>query len=202
MIKETIVAHEQHCFTHPLKRICWSAIFVGALVGIGLGFLFNLFGVAIGLSAVMISPEGNMAWAIGGVIGILIALIVTTMASGFAAGYLGRMYCPRRNLGILYGFTTWTMALLLSAVVAGYITHYASHYSETIMKTPIVVTHSNGAHTTTVNPKTDTQQATEPVVTSTQGLTAGAFVLFGLFFIGAISSCVGACWAMSCRRDD
>jgi uncharacterized membrane-anchored protein YitT (DUF2179 family) len=32
---------------HLIHRICWSAIFAGAFVGLGLGFLLQLYGVPI-----------------------------------------------------------------------------------------------------------------------------------------------------------
>src|SRR5436305_611289 len=84
------------------KSICWTAIFVGALVAVGLGFLLNLFSMAIGLSAVS-NSNGTMAVAIGGFIGLIIGVIVAMVVSGYVAGFLGRLHSQKRNLGILYG---------------------------------------------------------------------------------------------------
>ncbi len=28
------------------------------------------------------------------------------------------------------------------------------------------------------------------------------WVIFGLFFIGALCSCIGGCWGMACRREE
>lgn len=202
MINEPM--HGTHCSTYPFKRICWTAIFVGALVGVGLGFLLNLFGVAIGLSAVTTNKEGAAVLAVGGVIGIFIAVIASMLVSGYAAGYLGRMHCPKRNHGIVYGFTTWSLALLLSAVVAAPLGHYVGAYEHTIAGPVVLSQDENGMHEIAVRdnlPPAPKHHMTK-IVASPESLACGAFLLFALFFIGAVSTCVGACWAMTCRRED
>ncbi|ASQ44660.1 hypothetical protein [Legionella clemsonensis] len=198
MINET-----NHCH-HLFKRISWTAVFVGALVGVGLGFLLNLFGIAIGLSLFTLNEEGATVLAIGGLLGLLIGVIASMIVAGYAAGYLGRFYCPKRNLGILYGFTTWVISLILGAIMAGHMSNYVSTYT----------THVSRAVTTTVQANAPTggqatnQTATTPAGTavpanvSPDSLAWGAFMIFALFFIGAISTCIGACWGMSCKRED
>jgi hypothetical protein len=202
MIKETVI-NESHCTSHPFKRICWTAILVGALVGVGLGFLLNLFGIAIGLSAFTVNQEGAVALAIGGLLGIVIAVIASMVVAGYAAGYLGRKYCPRRNLGILYGFVTWSVALLLSAAVMTHVNQYVSAYSHVIAG-PMTVASSDKTVVTMESNKApvDKSHQVAKVVVPTHSLACAAFLLFVLFFIGAVSTCVGACWAMNCQRDD
>ena len=207
MINEPLAIHESHCHVHPFQRICWSAIFVGALVGVGLGFLLNLFSIAIGLSVVTINKEGAVALAIGGLIGVAIAVIASMITAGYAAGYLGRRYCPKRNLGILYGFITWSVALLLSATIMAHASQYVSAYAHTIAGPTVMISSpdTNGLRTLTVESTTSTvgkEQPVAKVIVSPGNLSCGAFILFGLFFIGALSTCVGACWAMTCERDD
>ncbi len=205
MINETDVVHEHHHPTSSYKRICWSAIFVGALVAVGLSFLLNLFAVAIGLSAYTTNNAEPETIGVGGLIGIVIATIASMVAAGYAAGYLGRMYSPKRNHGILYGFTTWVVALLLSAAVAAHMTQYATTYLNAISGHALSV----GKNVSTANTAVDTTKATNEVnqsiasvTPSAETLAYGSFILFALFFIGAVSACVGACWAMTCRRDD
>ncbi|MDP3559900.1 MAG: hypothetical protein Q8R79_06110 [Legionellaceae bacterium] len=205
MINETVAIHESCHTMHPFKRISWTAIFVGALVGVGLGFLLHLFSISIGLSVVSINKEGSMALAIGGFIGVLIAVIASMVVAGYAAGYLGRNYCPRRNLGILYGFTTWSVALLLSAAVMTHVNHYVSEYTHTIAGSSMVVSldeHGVSAVTTPTTHSVSKNQAITPVVISHGNLACGAFLIFVLFFVGAVSTCFGACWAMTCQRED
>ena len=51
----------EHCVINQHSHICWSAIFAGAFVGVGLGFLLHLFGSAIGLSAYSSNSTGAQA---------------------------------------------------------------------------------------------------------------------------------------------
>lgn len=204
MVKTTVVP-ESHCTIHPLKRICWAAIFAGAVVAIGLGFLLNLFGIAIGLSSMTVK-NGATVLAVGGLIGIIIAVIASMMASGYAAGYLGRGFCPQRNLGILYGFLTWTVALILSAFVMIPINQYLVTYSQSISRTSITVSQPKAESTTAAvksNSASKSENQTNVKVAATpEMLVSSAFILFGVFFIGALFTCLGACWGMACRRED
>ncbi|MCX7114711.1 MAG: hypothetical protein NTW08_02200 [Gammaproteobacteria bacterium] len=212
MINKTVVInepgaiHASHCTIHPFKRICWTAVFVGALVGVGLGFLLNLFGVAMGLSVVAVNKEGAVALAIGGFIGVAIAVIASMVTAGYAAGYLGRGYCPQRNHGILYGFVTWCVALILSAVVMAHVSQYVSAYAHTIAGTTIMMSaDASGVSAVTMASDTssvDKKQHVTNVVASQGSLACGASLLFALFFIGAVSTCFGASWAMTCQRED
>ncbi|PJD91480.1 MAG: hypothetical protein CK424_06620 [Legionella sp.] len=191
---------------YPFKRICWSAIFVGALVAVGLSFLFNLFGIAIGLTAFTMDKNGALGFAIGGAISIFIVVIISMLVAGYAAGYLGRHFAPRKNLGILYGFATWTVAILMSAAVIGHISNYTAVYSHDIGNTSYKMYHDShypGSETVTVKESEPHQSNTAKQITlSKDSLATGAFLIFGLFFIGALATCVGATCGMSCRRED
>ena len=208
MINESVTTHELHCPVHPFKRICWTAVFAGALVAVGLGFLLNLFSAALGLSVITVNHEGTYALAIGGLIGILIGLIVSMVAAGYTAGYLGRNFCPKRNFGILYGFITWSLALLISAVITVHINQYTMTYANAMNRTAVVSTNQTADQPAnqTANPSSMTSaprnQNAAPIVVTPDSLALSAFIIFVLFFIGAISTCAGACWAMTCERDD
>lgn len=206
MKNETIDA--PHCCTpHLFKRISWTAIFVGAFVGLGLSFLLNLFGIAIGLGAFTLGKNGAIVLAVGGLCGIIIGIIASMLAAGYAAGYLGRLYCPQRNLGIIYGFTTWTVALVFSAVIGAQISSYITSYSNAISHSVFVSsqdkTHSSATVTVKNTPSAENvDHKTIKVTASPNMLAWSAFSVFVIFFIGAFASCVGACWGMSCKRED
>jgi hypothetical protein len=204
MIRNTTVPplHDHDTMCHyPLKRICWSAIFVGALVAIGLGFLLNLFGMAIGITAMSMDEQGAFVVSVGGLIGILIGVIASMLVAGYASGYLGRLYCPRRNLGILYGFATWSLALILSAVLAAYASEYIENYTNNLSSTVVITTDSeNSANLQTSNDANPDRPAA--VKATPETLAWSAFLVFVLFVIGAISACIGALWGMTCPRDD
>ena len=212
MINESITTTEPHHHLHYFRRISWTAILMGALVGLGLGFLLNLFGLAIGLTTSTLTNEGARVLAIGGLVGLLIGVIASMLAAGYAAGYLGRHYCPKRNLGILYGFSTWTLALLLSATAAGPLSYYLSAYAGAISPSVYVASEHPNATAIDTTVKTGTTKATPTSATASKNestvtapmstLAWSASILFALFFIGALSSCIGACWAMHCKRED
>lgn len=181
-----------------LKRISWSAIIVGALIGLGISFLLNLFSIAIGLSVVKTTSDGLASLAIGGLIGILIGTIVSTFASGFAAGYLGRPFCSKRNLGIVYGFTTWCVAFIMIVVLASSVGRYVAEYTSFIAnpKTVVVVNDQQTPAVSTPN----TSNVVVNAQAATNNLGYAASVIFALFFIGALSSCIGGHCGMVCKN--
>ncbi len=135
------------------RHISWTAIFVGAFVGIGLSFLLNLFGIAIGLHTFNVQQgTGTVALALSGFIAIAIGIIITGLVAGYIAGYLGRLHCPEHNLGVIYGFTTWTVALLLSGLITAHISHSLTDYSTTISNS--LPTVSVGVSSSDTNNKT------------------------------------------------
>lgn len=191
---------DDHNHMHCPNRISWSAIIVGAFVGMGLGFLLNLFGVTIGLSAFSMSDQGAASLAIGGMLGLIISTIVSMFFGGLAAGYLGRLYVPKRNLGTVYGFTTWSVMIILTAIVTTHVGDYVNNYSTSITKNSVTII---TAQPSTAKATKEEQKASNVTPKElTGGIAAGTFIVFALFFLGAFSSCVGAHYGMSCRSDE
>ena len=186
-----------------LKRISWTAVIVGALVGIGLSFLLNLFSIAIGLSIVTTTQAGMVSLAIGGFLGLLIGTLISMFTAGFAAGYLGRPYCVKRNLGVVYGFTTWCLALVLTALLTSHIGHYAAAYSSFITHPTSIVDVNNTtmptAHQATTSAKISA--ASGNVEAATNNLGISSFLVFVLFFVGALASCFGGHFGMYSKKD-
>lgn len=199
-----------HTHTHDhmccKKRLSWSAIIAGALVGIGLSFLLNLFSIAIGLSIFNTATEGAVTLAIGGFIGVIIGTIVPMFFAGFTAGYLGRPHCARRNLGVLYGFTAWCLALILTALFTTHMGHYVSSYGNFVSNpSAVVVTSDSGSAGVTTSPATPAPQSAVMVIDAQRaanGLAMGTFLIFVLFSIGALSSAIGGHCGMRCCRED
>lgn len=177
------------------KCISWSAIVIGALVGVGLGFLLNLFSIAIGLSAFN-TTEGVKAIALGGYLGLIIGTIVSMFIAGFTSGFLGKPYCGGRNYGTLYGFTAWCIILLIMVVFATRIGNYVAAYTNFATSPTVIVAVDD-------MPKAAPVASTEMTVVDADkaagAMGAGAFAIFILFFVGAVSSAFGGHCGFACR---
>ncbi|MCX7124855.1 MAG: hypothetical protein NTU49_03705 [Gammaproteobacteria bacterium] len=196
MLNENCVSTGNHYF----KCVSWSAILVGALVGLGISFLLNLFGFSIGLSLLTTSKAGMITLAIGGFIGLLISVFVSMFVAGMTAGYLGRSYCGKRKLGVVYGFTTWCVALILSVLLASHIMHFVSNYTTLITNQAVVsVTQNQEMPAVTTQAKnTDTSMVIVNPQKATNTVGYVSFLVFILFIVGALASCFGGCFGMSC----
>lgn len=203
--------------SNSCKRMSWSAVFAGALVGIGLSFLLNLLSVAIGLSIVSTTNEGAATIATGGLIGILIGTVIAGYFGGYAAGYLGRPFCQHRNIGILYGFVAWCLALILTAILATNIGRYVASYSNFVAGPAIVVVENTapagkkemsapkataaetkGKKEAKVMQAAEMNQAKENKAV-VHGLASASMLIFILFLVGAISSALGGhCGVRGC----
>lgn len=213
MLNEPDIHREVHPrelhHTHiPFKRISWSAIFMGALVALGLSFLLNLFGLAIGLSAFNLHKTDQEAIAIGGLLGMFVGIIATMLAAGYTAGYLGRLFCPQRNLGILYGFSTWTLSLILGAIITLPLANFAHHAAYgaspiALESTNSTATNNQASAATNSTPTAqNTNQQTQNVKAPASTLAWSGFGIFLMFFLGALFCCIGAHWGMHCERDE
>lgn len=196
-----MITENHKCCKTAMNRLHWTAIFAGAFVGVGLGFLLNMFSTAIGLSAYTAPSNGATVIAIGGVLGLLIGVIASMGVSGFVAGYLGRYshcYC---HGGVIYGFITWSLALILSALLIMPMTHYVSFYEENIDPNlaPLQVSKADVNVSTTSEPNVP---APKMMGADPQQLVWNSWILFGVFFLGAFSSCVGACYGMRCKMEE
>lgn len=181
----------------------WGAVFAGALIGTGISFLLNLFNLGIGLSAVKTTPDGLMTLAIGGFIGMLIGTIVATFAGGFVAGYLGRPYfnSTRCNLGAVYGFAAWCLALVFMICLTTHIGRYVTYYSGYIAD-PSTIIVVNDQQTPAVTQTPNNKNVVVNAQAATNRAGHAAFIMFILFFVGALSSCIGGHLAMTCLRCD
>jgi hypothetical protein len=97
----------------PIKRVSWSSIISGVIVGIALFISLSMLGVALGLIEAdeSVSPGviSGISWAVIGALSLF--------AGGWAAGRLSGL---RRSLeGTLHGFVTWAVASLALLAFAG-----------------------------------------------------------------------------------
>jgi hypothetical protein len=179
-----------------IKCISWTAIFVGSIVGVGLGFLLNLFSVAIGLTAYSTSSTGVAAFAVGGFIGFLIGGMIASFVAGYTSGYLAHPHCPKRNSGALYGFTTWALTLIFMVILSGPIARYVVNTTRFVTNTTLV---QRGMTTPTAMQATTDEESAKKAASD---MSQAAFAVFVLAFLSALAGSFGGHFGMVCRPED
>lgn len=187
-----------------VKCVSWSAIIVGSFVAIGLGFLLNLFGLSIGLSLLSMNPEGSLGIAAGGFIALLIGTIAIMFVAGWVSGYLGREHATNPNVGALYGFTTWCLALIITIFIAANMAEYISMNNSAMSKTPVSSSLQEQAQGLLMGGVSGKHAAAkqgggQAAASGPNVLEETLFLTFLLFFIGAIASCVGGYSGLNLR---
>jgi fructose-specific phosphotransferase system IIC component len=201
MNTDPVVRDGCHHFKH-FKCLSWSAVFAGAFVGIGLTFLLNLFCVSIGLSIVTTNQEGITSLAIGGFIALLISVFVAMFFAGMTAGCLARPYCYKKKSGILYGFLAWSVALLLTVMLASHMTRFVTSYSDFVYHRDaavVSVVNNNTSPAVSATGNTNTADVTVNAQKAVNQLGYSAFVIFILFFAGAFAASLGGHCGMVCK---
>lgn len=170
--------------THPTdcKCISWKPIFAGALVAIGLSFLLNLFSVAIGLTAYTTNSSGAETMVFGGLLGTAIGIIAAMFAAGWVSGYLGQRHCTKKNIGCMYGFLTWCVALIVSIFLMSHAVEYVTLYGHFI---------SGSVATAMATAEPASQVANTVSGMNTESVVVSAFILFVLFFLSAFACSLG-----------
>lgn len=216
--KDNCNSHYKNC-----KKRCfsWSAVFVGALVGIGVAFLLNLFAIAIGLTAFVQTTASSQTLALGGFIGLILVAIFSMGTAGWVAGYVGGMkfrysdvrsnadsYC---NHGVLYGFSAWSLALIFTILLSSHIGKFVTVTMATLSNPSVIVQTASYHQPYIVNYSSQAPVASNAATTDTavvqssndsaNKLAMTSFVAFVLFFIGALSACVaGHCGYDACCK--
>jgi len=193
-----------------LHSVSWSAVIAGGLIGTGISFIFNLFVLSIGLTAFTNTTAGGNSIAIGGVIGLIIIAIFSMGTAGWVAGYLGRPKSLHRDIGVIHGFTAWCVAFVLMVSLSGHVGHFI-HYNISALQNPSYTVSNvdrNVMNTNITNADATNSQASlnnQDVVNNhdaAKALAMSSFLVFVIFFIGALASCFGGHWgSRSCEKD-
>lgn len=216
MNREPLVTGQNvSCHTGQFKCLSWSAIIAGAFVAIGLGFLLNLFGIAIGLTAYTTTPEGVTTLAVGGYIGMAIGVLVVMFVAGWVSGFLGYCAgCVHCNIGALYGFVTWSLALILTILLTSSVGQFtAIQYealtnpnssamrmssmpsmnvnsnAQSVASNAQMASSSNAMASNNKGNSSNTAQTNDEKAAKTLGKSL--LLVFLLFFVGAIICCYG-----------
>jgi hypothetical protein len=189
--------------------ISWTAIFVGALFAVGIGFLLHLFNAGLGLSAFTTDEKGLATLAIGGFIWLLICAFVSMFIAGYVTGIIAKPLHPAyKACGIIHGFAAWSFAFIILVVLAahaGFLMASTNNLDLTKSNTPvsaISVLHATKESTKNVIlykkpvvekrvnvPASDVKVVNTENVTNTIG--QGILAAFFIFLLGAIGACAG-----------
>lgn len=196
-----------------LNSISWSAVFTGALIGIGISFIFNLFAMATGLTAFATTSADVKTIAIGGFVGLLLIAIFSMGTAGWVSGYLGRPRSLHRDLGVIYGFAAWCVALVLAVILSTSFGKFITYNVAALQNPTYVLTNVDSTNAmnapnsgVTNNPNVTATSTTSQNPVDTQhaakALGLSTFLVFVLAFIGGIASCIGGHWGFrSSERD-
>ncbi len=175
------------------KSLSWGAVLTGALVALGLTFLFNLLTIALGLSLYTQNADGAKMLTFAGYAWVLIGGYIILFLSGWVAGRLVHHHCILHWCnGILHGFVTWTVYLILSMLVLSYM---ATPASVSLLRTTFMTITDK---TTTPTPNTQNDSSSTPQTVHKAG--HAAFGSFFIFFVGALGCAAGAAYGVRERR--
>lgn len=196
--------HIEHIKAHMCTARCfsWTAIFLGAITAISLSFLLNLLSLAIGLSAFPTSSDGQITFAVGGFIGLLICAVLAMFPAGYVAGFLGRANCLRRKSGELYGLAAWGLALILTMLLASSVGQFVSQATYLVNRQPVAVrlNEVNDNALYKVNQKTTGVTVEVDNDKAKQATSLAILATFLIFFMGFIAACFGGRLGMMCKR--
>lgn len=193
--------------TNENNKFCWSAIIAGALVGMGVSFLLNLFALAIGVTA-FIYTDTTQTFAIGGFIALVIIAITSMGSLGWISGYLGakNKICYNDHIqynttscpaGCIYGFIAWCVALILTIFLSTHMGNYITSQriaisspnyitkTQTVSSRPFLTTKSTSHQNIS---RDEDKTLIQDNAAKTLAMTT--FVTFIVFFIGALSATI------------
>jgi len=205
LTQEEVIIKSSGPYSHCTKRICWKAIFAGALVGFGLTFLLQIFDKAIGITVFNVNSSGVEAMVLGGFLGSIVGIIASMFFAGWIASYLSRPHFFDRRIGALYGLLVWCLSLLIGMIVMAHMSSHAMegrNYLENPNPSMVGMNTSQTASVITneTMEKSNPNQnvANENIPAKKAGISL--FLTFILFFIGAVSACFGGYFGLKAEK--
>ncbi|OCH98150.1 hypothetical protein A8135_13415 [Legionella jamestowniensis] len=112
--------------------------------------------------------------------------------TGWFAGRLSPPFLQGKLWGAFYGFLAWSLLLIITVIlITNMIQFLAFHSNFTANLVSIKLTHSSPMLTETTAHLTKKSPLSFNIETTQKVLTLNAMLTFILFFLGALSSCIG-----------
>ncbi|RUR07523.1 hypothetical protein [Legionella sp. km772] len=182
----------------------WSALFAGALGGLGLNFLFNLLALAIGLACFSVDETGKTLFSLGGCLGFGFFTLLAMFLNGWLAGILSPRNLEAKAWGLLWGFLSWCILLVFTIILLmNMIQFLAFHSNFTSNLVAIKIQNNAPMLTETKAHGLKTSPLSFNIETNKKIITLNAFITFILFAMGAVASSIGGLAGYSCsKRND
>lgn len=171
--------------------VSWSAIFSGAIVGVGLNFLLNLLSLGIGAASFSIQKGGQTVFSLGGFLFFCLSALIAMSTTGWVAGRLTVSELSKW-WGIFFGFLAWSMLLIFTIIlITNMIQYSAFHSNFTSNLVAIKLVHDAPMLTETAAQHMNSYPLSINIELKQKIIVLNAFLTFILFLIGAFSSCIG-----------
>jgi hypothetical protein len=175
-----------------IPYISWSAVYAGAITGVGLNFLMNLLALGLGLASFSVSVSGETRFSGWGFLSFVISALCAMFTTGWVAGKLTPHILEKRRWGLFYGFLSWSLLLIFTVIlITNFIQYAAFHSNFTSNLIEIKLRNSAPMLTTTTAHAIPNSPLSLNIETHKKVITLNALLTFLLFFIGAIASALG-----------
>ncbi|TAL64470.1 MAG: hypothetical protein EPN84_03380 [Legionella sp.] len=175
-----------------LKYLSWSALFAGAVAGVGLNFLLNLLALGLGLASFSIGILGETVFSWIGFFCFCLSAIVAMFATGWIAGKLTPHNLQSRYWGVLIGFLSWSILLMFTIILITNMIQYAAFHSNFTSNLVEIRLKSNAPMLTgTTAQMLNHAPLSFNIETHNKIISLNALLTFLLFLIGSIASALG-----------
>ncbi|HVT62521.1 MAG TPA: hypothetical protein VHD33_03425 [Legionellaceae bacterium] len=182
----------RHWKHHLYHSVSWSAVFAGAVAGVGINFLLNLFALAFGIASFAHDANGHTIFSAMGFLWFCIAAIIAMFITGWLAGRLTPRVMPTPHWGIVYGFLAWSLLLILTIIlITNMIQYMAFHSNFTSNLVEIRLTSQAPMLTMTKAHQSLQSPLKFNIETHKKIIILNGVLTFVLFMLGAITSGIG-----------
>lgn len=175
-----------------IPYISWSALYAGAITGVGLNFLMNLLVLGLGIATFSVHTSGQTNFSGLGFSCFIISALIAMFCTGWVAGKLTPPLLECRRWGLLYGFLSWSLLLIFTIIlITNFIQYAAFHSNFTANLIEIRLKSNSPMLTSTTAHSLRSSPLSFNIETNSKIITLNALLTFFLFFIGALASSIG-----------
>ncbi|WP_133140856.1 hypothetical protein [Legionella genomosp. 1] len=173
------------------NKLNWSALFAGAIGGVGLNFLLNLLALAIGLSSFSIAQDGSTRFSFAGYSLFCFSAFIAMFFTGWLAGKLSSGLLLKKTWGMVHGFLAWCLLLLFTVMLITNLIQYTAFHANFTSNLVGIKISANSPMVTETQSEHKGVSAIPDTEKAKKILRINSFQTFFLFLTGALASCLG-----------